>query len=147
MLFQFGFSTHCMPWLYSHKYEKEHGQVYFYLPLNNEGRKIEKVDYRTFEVLDESGLAKDKNYVYVFGRKIKGLDTKTFEVVTVTRASLTLICDLDAKTYEIIELSGSSVTYFCYPMTAVITKDKNGEYGGALEIWVEAIQGKFEIVD
>lgn len=69
-------------------YQKWNGKVYFVLwtgpfglPFKRNAYEIEGVDYKTFTVLDDGWLAKDKNKVYRWGTGTDTLDAPSFELL------------------------------------------------------------------
>ncbi len=109
----FSFSTSCNFYLYE---QKGNEIVYsegitpgMHLIKTNE---VKKADIKTFTMLDRSGLAKDKNYLYYKGKIVKKIDASTLEVVSKNNENY---------------LAGSTAEHCFSPYVREI-KDKNGNY-------------------
>ena len=103
---QVGFSGSCIYLLY----EKKNNKV-FYAEAENI-QLVQKADYKTFEMLDSGGAARDKKNFYYKGKIVKGIDMPTFEIVSIQSND-------SGKAGRLVK---------CYTPYITEIKDKNGTY-------------------
>ena len=100
-------------------YEKRDNKV-FYIEIGN-SKIIENVDYKTFEMLDKNGVARDKKNFYYHGKKIKGIDMSTFEISSFQNKG-----HINCLSHYVTKVNITNIDRLPAYITEI--KDKNGRY-------------------
>ena len=130
------FSDECMRLFY----EKNDNKV-FYIEIGNR-KKIKGADYKTFEMLDKNGAARDKNSFYYKGKKVEGIDMSTFEILSVQNTG-----QINCFSHYVTKVKAENIEYLPAYITGI--RDKNGRYLiDKIEGWANGADHKtFEIID
>ena len=121
-------------------YEKKDNKV-FYVEIGNR-TEIKGVNYKTFEMLDKNGAARDKRNFYYKGKRLKGIDMSTFEISSVQNTS-----QFSCNSHYVTKVKAENIGHLPVYITEI--KDKNGRYSiEEIEAWAAGADHKtFEIIN